>query len=473
MRPVFRKAADFNRDNRLDVAVSDSDGNAVWVLQGNGSGGFGTPTAFPAGMNLRDIAVADLNHDNLLDIAVTNTFSNAVSILRGNGDGTFAAPQSIAMSRGPNSVSVADLNNDGNLDLATGTNFPASLSVLPGDGSGGFGPPANFAAGSFPRSVAIADYNSDGSPDMASANAGSDNVSVLINNCHIAGTTTATPVNTTTPVNTATPTATNPGATGVPTNTAVASVTVPPSASRTATVTASSTRQATAVASASATAPATLTATVCALTFTDVPPQHTFYPFVRCLACRGIVNGYPDGTFKPNNPVTRGQLAKIVSQSAGFNEPVSGQTFDDVVPDSTFYEYIERLASRQVMGGYVCGVDPAEPCGAENRPYFRPNAGATRGQLTKIVSNAAGFSDTIPDTQYQFADVEPGSTFWLYVERLLLNRPGVMSGYSCGGPGEPCDSESRPYFRPNNPLTRGQTAKIVTNTFLPGCNEAQ
>ena len=48
----------------------------------------------------------------------------------------------------------------------------------------------------------------------------------------------------------------------------------------------------------------------------------------------------------------------------------------------------------------------------------------------------------------------PGSTFWVYVERLMLNRPDVMFGYPCGSPGEPCDSENRPYFRPNNPLTR-------------------
>jgi hypothetical protein len=86
------------------------------------------------------------------------------------------------------------------------------------------------------------------------------------------------------------------------------------------------------------------------------------------------------------------------------------------------------------------------------------------------VSEAAGFTDTIPDTQYTFADVPPNSTFWIYVERLLLNRPGVMSGYVCGAPTEPCDSENRPYFRPNNPLTRGQTSKIVANTFFPGCN---
>jgi hypothetical protein len=223
---------------------------------------------------------------------------------------------------------------------------------------------------------------------------------------------------------------------------------------------------------------------VCTLQFTDVPLDNTFYPFVRCLACRGIVQGYPcggagepcdpgnDPYFRPNNPVTRGQIAKIVAVSAGFADPVppTQQTFEDVAYGSTFWEYIERLAVRGIVGGYPCG-GPNEPCiPPNNHPYFRPNNGATRGQMAKIDSEAAGFDDTIPETQYTFADVPYGHTFWLYVERLLLNRPGVMSGYPCGGPNEPCDSENRPYFRPNNGVTRGQTSKIAANTFFPGCN---
>jgi hypothetical protein len=52
----------------------------------------------------------------------------------------------------------------------------------------------------------------------------------------------------------------------------------------------------------------------------------------------------------------------------------------------------------------------------------------------------------------------------------LTNR-GVMSGYPCGGPGEPCDEENRPYFRWNAQVTRGQAAKIVGNTFFPNCEE--
>jgi hypothetical protein len=144
-----------------------------------------------------------------------------------------------------------------------------------------------------------------------------------------------------------------------------------------------------------------------------------------------------------------------------------------VLPGSTFYEYVESLSSRGVMAGYPCGQINSEPCvEPENRPYFRPDTNATRGQLTKIVSNAAGFSDPAPTT-YTFTDVPVGSTFHIYVERLLANRPGVMEGYPCGGPGEPCDSEGRPYFRPNNPLTRGQASKIVANTFFPGCNPAE
>ncbi|HYO48818.1 MAG TPA: S-layer homology domain-containing protein [Chloroflexia bacterium] len=107
---------------------------------------------------------------------------------------------------------------------------------------------------------------------------------------------------------------------------------------------------------------------------------------MHCLACRGIMGGYADNTFRPNNDITRGQLSKIVANSSGFNEPVSAQTFEDVEPDNTFYVYVERMAGRGIIGGYNCG-GAGEPCGTGNKPYFRPNAKATRGQTSKIVAN--------------------------------------------------------------------------------------
>ena len=112
------------------------------------------------------------------------------------------------------------------------------------------------------------------------------------------------------------------------------------------------------------------------LTYLQAPLSTTF---IRCMACRGIVSGYPDGTFRPGNNVTRGQLSKIVANAAGFNDPQTTQMFEDVPIGSTFFDYIGRLASRGYMSGHVCG-GPGEPCVApDNLPYVRPNANASRG----------------------------------------------------------------------------------------------
>jgi hypothetical protein len=219
------------------------------------------------------------------------------------------------------------------------------------------------------------------------------------------------------------------------------------------------------------------TATPCLLQFTDVPPGSTFYPYVRCLACQGIVSGYacggpgepcPGSYFRPNNQVTRGQVSKIVAESAGFSElmPSTQQTFEDVTPASTFWRWVERLAGRGIIGGYPCG-GPFEPCVAPtNRPYFRPNNNVTRGQLSKITSGAAGWTET--PTAQTFEDSPPTSPFYRWIERVAAR--GIVNGYPCGGAGEPCVApDNRPYFRPANNATRGQMSKIAAAAFFPGC----
>ncbi|HUS16602.1 MAG TPA: exo-alpha-sialidase, partial [Chloroflexia bacterium] len=142
-------------------------------------------------------------------------------------------------------------------------------------------------------------------------------------------TVTAPPASTATPTSPAAPTDTaTPPATGTP----------PPS---TATGTATSTP----VPSATRTVlPPTLTP--CPVQFSDVPPDSVFYPYIRCLVCRGIVSGYGDGTFRPFNNVTRGQTAKLVANAAAFVDaiPSTQQTFSDVAPGSPFWVYVERLA---------------------------------------------------------------------------------------------------------------------------------
>ena len=218
----------------------------------------------------------------------------------------------------------------------------------------------------------------------------------------------------------------------------------------------------------------------CSMQFTDVSQEHTFYQNVRCLACRSIISGYACGGpgepcdtnnnpyYRPGNNVTRGQLSKIVASAAGFNEsvPDSQQTFEDVPLSNTFRPWIERLASRGVISGYECG-GLSEPCSPRARPYFRWGNNATRGQISKIVAGAANLDDIIPNDRQTFEDVPNTHSFWLWIERL--SSRGIIGGYECGGPGEPCMPGNRPYFRPANNTTRGQMAKIAANTFYPNC----
>ncbi|HST04829.1 MAG TPA: S-layer homology domain-containing protein [Chloroflexia bacterium] len=200
--------------------------------------------------------------------------------------------------------------------------------------------------------------------------------------------------------------------------------------------------------------------------FTDVCPGDYFYQHVLDLNDLGIIAGYNtappcDGPahipcFKPGNWSTRGQIAKIVSLAAGFNEDVTGQTFEDVPPDHTFYQYIERMASRGIINGYPCG-GPDEPCNANNDPYFRPGNTVSRGQLTKMVSIAFDFNEPVGDQAFE--DVRPGQTFYDYVQRLAARD--IISGYPCGIVQDPCSPRFLPYFHPAENITRGQIAKVV------------
>ncbi len=248
-------------------------------------------------------------------------------------------------------------------------------------------------------------------------------------------TNTPVPVGSGTPTNTSVP---------VPTNTSV------PLATNTPVPVVTNTRTTTPVPSASA--------TPCTVRFSDVPYNDTtvYYSIsVYYLACRGVISGYSDGTFKPFNNTTRGQMTKIVTLA--FNTPLvsppaaGSRTFTDVTPDNVFYQLIETAAARTLVSGYTCsGVNPqtgaAEPCDSASRPYFRPSNFVTRGQLTKIVVIGAGWTLLNPATP-TFNDVTPSNVFYRFIETAACH--GAISGYNDGS------------FRSTANAFRGQIAKIV------------
>jgi hypothetical protein len=172
----------------------------------------------------------------------------------------------------------------------------------------------------------------------------------------------------------------------------------------------------------------------CQIRFSDVHESDYFYFPVRYLYCHQVISGYADGTFRPGNNVTRGQLTKIMVAVEGWTlvNPQFSH-FSDVPPWDPFYQYIETAYEHGVISGYADGT-------------FRPGNNVTRGQLSKIVVLSQQWQIDVSGAPH-FVDVPPNNPFYGEIETMYNH--GVISGYADGT------------FRPGNPATRGQVSKIV------------
>ena len=180
-------AGDFNGDHTLDLCISfwgfsaASPSNLpskIIVLIGNGDGTFQAPKSFilpgarPAFSFQIYLAVADFNLDNKADLAVST--GPTVRVFLGNGDGTFQSANPITVSsQGGEILATDDFNRDGKPDLVIGHDAlsSAGFDVFLGKGDGTFQSPLTTSlGGTLPiQSVGafrIADLNHDGTPDL-------------------------------------------------------------------------------------------------------------------------------------------------------------------------------------------------------------------------------------------------------------------------------------------------------------------
>ncbi|WP_252504396.1 S-layer homology domain-containing protein [Sporosarcina sp. Marseille-Q4943] len=173
--------------------------------------------------------------------------------------------------------------------------------------------------------------------------------------------------------------------------------------------------------------------------FSDVPPTKHFAEAVNELAERNIIGGYPDGTFKPGNPITRGQAAALIVKLIGLDtEKVKDPGFKDVTPANGYYKAIAALAEKEIIGGYADG-------------RYGPNDPITRGQMASILVKAFDLPRyDIPEYESPFKDVKPFVSHTPNI--LIIHRLGITAG------------TSPTTFSPNASITRGQAAKLMKAT---------
>lgn len=109
--------------------------------------------------------------------------------------------------------------------------------------------------------------------------------------------------------------------------------------------------------------------------FSDVKESHADFEGIATLYAAGIISGYPDGTFKPDTNVTRGQAAKMIAGALKLDtKEVEDPKFTDISASNPYYGSIAALVGLNVITGY-----------GDNT--FRPNQTITHGDLAKILAS--------------------------------------------------------------------------------------
>jgi hypothetical protein len=191
-------------------------------------------------------------------------------------------------------------------------------------------------------------------------------------------------------------------------------------------------------------------------TFPDVPLTHWAWMQIEGMTKAGIVGGYDDGTYRPNNAVDRGQIAVFVARAEngtaeldGYTPPTT-PTFPDVTPTGEWswcWKYVEYCYSRGIVTGY-----PQDG-------KYHPEYYVDRGSMGVFLARATG-------GHHQVISLEPGTYTdlnWLNAEECQSveylstrwNDSGgrVVSGYPDGT------------YRPRTIIDRAQLAVFIARSF--------
>lgn len=138
--------------------------------------------------------------------------------------------------------------------------------------------------------------------------------------------------------------------------------------------------------------------------FSDVPADAWYARAVNTLASLGMLGGYPDGTFRPDAPITRAEFTAIALAFA-YDPADASCSYTDVSAGAWYYTYVAQATTYGWIGGYPNGT-------------FRPNNSITRAEVCVIVNNMLGRSaderyvDRNGDELVSFSDLN--DNHWAY-----------------------------------------------------------
>lgn len=126
--------------------------------------------------------------------------------------------------------------------------------------------------------------------------------------------------------------------------------------------------------------------------FSDVNSNNSFFDAINYVQSQGIVNGYEDGTYKPDSQINRAEFVKIIISAIFTEDQISQCTptknFSDVSASDWFYPYVCTASNNEIVNGYSDGS-------------FKPGNYINFAEASKIIVNAFGYETSPKELWYQ------------------------------------------------------------------------
>lgn len=189
------------------------------------------------------------------------------------------------------------------------------------------------------------------------------------------------------------------------------------------------------------------------ISFSDMDKSHWAYESIIKMAEKGIINGFEDGTFKPEDYITRAEFSKVLFGIGKFkdmdldadfgNKNLSDIEFSDVSVDDWFYEEVGTLAKIGIING-------SDDLFLPNDNISRQDAALMVKRLVDYKNIAIALNDT--DTIKTFSDGDSISDY-AFEAVNYLSKGGILTG----------DENNR--FNPNSNMTRAEAATMLFRVY--------